>query len=407
MEVKCRKSAPQQIGDYDVLEQIGTGGMGKVYKARHRTSGDVVAIKTASPAVANSLVLRQRFAREFRAALALEHPNIVRALDFGQQDNLPYLVMELVDGQNLGDRIEDEKRLPEAEVVGIATQIGQALHAAHRRGIIHRDVKPDNILLTADGRAKLADLGLVKDLDGDTNLTQTCTILGTPNFMAPEQFTGSKNVDARCDVYSLGATLYMAVTGQLPFRAKGHIATLKKKITNEITPPRQLVRTLSERFNQAVMRALHPEPRKRPASCLAFLEELTGKSFPESPPVTVSPAPPPEKVSAKSQRKERRATLRYPSGLESNCRPLQGVKKTSWEARVKDISARGIGLLASRRFEVGTLLIVELKADGDRLVRLMLVRVVRVQEEAPRKWILGCKHCRELTPEEVQTLLAK
>src|SRR5262249_47233758 len=155
------------------------------------------------------------------ATQCLDSPHVVRSLDFGAEGPALYLVMEFVPGPSLWDHIEARGRLPEAEAVPLIAQVGHALDEAHARGLIHRDVKPDNILLTADGQAKLLDFGLVKDVEGGQNLTETRTALGTPYFMAPEQFQDAKKADRRCDVYGLAATLYMAVTGQVPYGARG------------------------------------------------------------------------------------------------------------------------------------------------------------------------------------------
>ncbi len=144
--------------------------------------------------------------------------------------------------------------------------------------MIHRDVKPDNILVTAEGVAKLADLGLVKETETDLNLTKTGRGLGTPHFMAPEQFRNAKGADVRCDIYSLGATLYQMVTGELPFRSSGPLDAWMKKIQNDMTPPRSLVPTLSERIDWAIVRAMSADPNRRPTSCREFVEDLTGHS---------------------------------------------------------------------------------------------------------------------------------
>jgi serine/threonine protein kinase len=144
--------------------------------------------------------------------------------------------------------------------------------------MVHRDVKPYNILLTADGQAKLADLGLVKELETDLNLTRTGRGLGTPHFMAPEQFRNAKNADARCDIYSMAATLYMMVTGELPFKSCGPLDAWMKKIHNELTAARTLVPSLSERTDWAIRRAMSADPNQRPASCREFIEDLTGHS---------------------------------------------------------------------------------------------------------------------------------
>src|SRR5262249_49195623 len=153
------------VGSYDLVEKIAEGGMGSIYKARHRETGQIVAIKVMPTRLANNPVLLRRFEQEFRAASQLDHPNIVRALDFGYLGNMPYLVMEFVEGESLGARLERLGRMPHQEAVRIIVQVAQGLHRAHKQNLIHRDVKPDNILVMPDGTAKLADLGLVKSAD--------------------------------------------------------------------------------------------------------------------------------------------------------------------------------------------------------------------------------------------------
>jgi serine/threonine protein kinase len=276
------KAAPKLVGDYEIVEKIAEGGMGTVYKARHRESGQVVAIKMVSSDMLSNAVLLKRFENEFRAASRLDHPNIVRALDFGTADGRPYLVMEFVDGESLGQKLERDGRLPEAEALRIVHLAAEGLEHAHKNGMIHRDVKPDNIMLTNDGQAKLADLGLVKEVDAELNLTRTGRGLGTPHFMAPEQFRNAKNADVRCDIYSLAATMYMMVTGELPFRSLGPLDAWMKKVNNDLPPPRKLVPELSERTDAAIRRAMQAEPKQRPESCREFVEELTGDGQPRA-----------------------------------------------------------------------------------------------------------------------------
>jgi serine/threonine protein kinase len=182
--------------------------MGTVYKGRNRDTGEIVAIKIVPEGMADNQTLQSRFQKEFKAASNLDHPNVVRALEYGVLGGRPYLVMEFVDGESLGQRIERDGRIPEAEAIRIIALAAQGLHHAHKSGMVHRDVKPDNIIVTKDGQVKLLDLGLVKEADNDINLTRTGRGLGTPHFMAPEQFRNAKNADVRCDIYSLGATLY-------------------------------------------------------------------------------------------------------------------------------------------------------------------------------------------------------
>jgi serine/threonine protein kinase len=271
-------SPPQQLGNYDIVSKIAEGGMGTVYKGRNRSTGELVAIKVIAATTAKNPVLLQRFEREFLAARVLDHPNVVRALDYCGTGPHPFLVMEFVDGESIGQRIERKGALSEAESVRLIAQVCEGLQRAHKQGLVHRDVKPDNILITRDGTAKLTDMGLVKDVEGDMNLTKTGRGLGTPHFMAPEQFRNAKNVDVRGDIYSLGATLYAMVTGVIPFENASPLDCWMKKVRNEFPAPRELNPAISERVDWAIRRAMSAEPDRRPSSCREFLEDLTGQS---------------------------------------------------------------------------------------------------------------------------------
>jgi serine/threonine protein kinase len=275
----------EQLGEYELLDHLGGGGMGMVYKARHRTSGEVVAIKIMPPEVARNPIMLKRFEQEFRVASKLDHANVVRALEFSSSPT-PYLVMEYVEGEDLALRVERHGAIPEEEALQIIVQVAHGLHRAHRQGLIHRDVKPENILVTSEGKAKLADLGLVKDIDSEVGLTKTGRGLGTPAFMAPEQFSDAKNASVRCDVYSLGATLYQMVTGKPPFDAGDVIHTAFCKMNSDFPPPRKLVPGLSERTDRVICRALSGNPDERPASCREFVEELIGDSTRRAPAAT-------------------------------------------------------------------------------------------------------------------------
>jgi serine/threonine protein kinase len=279
---------PTQLGNYDIVSKIAEGGMGTVYKARNRATGQIVALKVIAPATAKNPVLLQRFEREFLAAKVLDHPNVVKALDYCGALPHPFIVMEFVDGMSVGQRIELKGAYPEAEAVRIIKQVCDGLQGAHKQGLVHRDVKPDNILVTRDGVAKLTDMGLVKDLEGDLNLTRTGRGLGTPHYMAPEQFRNAKSVDVRGDIYSLGATLYAMVTGLVPFGNASPLDCWMKKIRNEFASPKELNPAVSERVDWAIRRAMSAEPGQRPASCREFMEDLTGQS--RATPVAVAPA---------------------------------------------------------------------------------------------------------------------
>lgn len=266
------------ISHYDLVEKIAEGGMGTVYRGRDQETGKIVAIKVVPKHLLSNQVFLKRFEQEYAAARALDHPNIVRALDFGRDGETPFLVMEFVEGESLGARIEREGALAEDEAIRIIGQAAQGLHKAHKLGLIHRDVKPDNILITTEGQAKVTDLGLVKELEADQNLTRTGRGLGTPHFMAPEQFRNAKKADVRCDIYSLAATLYMMVTGELPFRSLNPLDAWMKKINNELPGPRKVNPEISERIDWAIRRSMSADPTLRAGSCREFVEDLTGQS---------------------------------------------------------------------------------------------------------------------------------
>jgi serine/threonine protein kinase len=268
----------RQIGNYDLISKIAEGGMGAVYKASNRTTGQIVAIKIIPPETARNPLLLKRFEQEFKAASLIDHPNVVKAIDYCGSGT-PFLVMEFVDGESLGAKIERDGALPEADAVRIIGEVCEGLHRAHKQGLIHRDVKPDNILLTLDLTAKLTDLGLVKDVEGEMNLTKTGRGLGTPHFMAPEQFRNAKNADTRCDVYSLGATLYTMVTGEIPFDKTSPLDCWLKKTKNEFPAPKARNPTLSDRTDWAIRRAMHHDPAQRPVSCREFMEDLLGTGW--------------------------------------------------------------------------------------------------------------------------------
>jgi serine/threonine protein kinase len=284
MPSESPSTAARTIGAYELIEKIAEGGMGAVYKGRHPASGQIVAIKIIPAETARNPTLIKRFEQEFKAASLLDHPNIVKAIDYSGSSPTPFLVMEFVDGESLGQRVERDGAIPEEDAISYISQVCDGLHRAHKQGLIHRDVKPDNILVTADGTAKLTDLGLVKDTEGEQNLTRTGRGLGTPHFMAPEQFRDAKNADVKCDVYSLGATLYMMLTGQVPFQNTSPLDCWMKKRNNDVPPPQSVIPEISKRVDWAVRRAMTADPAVRPATCREFMEDLTGAAWRTSSP---------------------------------------------------------------------------------------------------------------------------
>lgn len=397
MPAKTAVDKARVIGPYQVLEKLGQGGMGSVYKAYNPGTGQVVALKLLNPEFGSRPYLLKRFEREFRTARLLDHPYLVRSLDFGQHGGSPYLVMEFVDGPSLGEVLEREKKLPPREAITYIIQVAEALQVAHHRKIVHRDVKPDNILLDRDGRARLTDLGLAKDLDDEVELTRSGISLGTPHFMAPEQLADAKNADHRSDIYGLGATLYQAITGELPFHARGAMTICKKKMIGELTPPRRLVADLEPHVEAAILRALNPDPARRFESCDQFIEALLG--------ITAGSSRGSSARLSRVNKTERRVALRLASNRESSCRAALGERKLRWPARLRDVSQTGLGLLTSRRFEPGTLLTVELADEAHNNQRQFLVRVVHVRPTLVRKWVIGACFDRRLSDEELSEWL--
>jgi serine/threonine protein kinase len=276
MAIDTQKKTLRSVGNWDLFEKIADRGMGTLYKASNHGSGMVATVKVMPPFRAGKEQAYQRFARECRILSALKDPHIIGALDFGIEGSEPYLVMEFVEGESLEERVARTGPMPEAEAVRLITQAAAALGRAHSRGLVHRNVKPDSILITADGQAKLTDLCLIKEVETNGDLTRDGTSLGTPNFMAPEQFRNAGKATPRCDIYSLGATLYMAVTGEPPFAGSHLVEMWDRKLRNDLLKPKKLVPTLSQRTDRAIRRAMNAQPDQRPGTCEEFVESLTG-----------------------------------------------------------------------------------------------------------------------------------
>jgi serine/threonine protein kinase len=377
---------PAAVGRYDLLERIGKGGMGAVYRARARDSGAIVAVKILKADLSKNPKLFDRFIQEFRAAAKLDHPNIVRVLDLDRDGDDVFMAMEFVEGEGFGRHIMARGRLPESYAVRVITQVAQALDYAHRNRVVHRDVKPDNIMVRPDGFAKLADFGLAKDIDDDNDLTRTNRALGTPHFMAPEQYADAKNAGVGCDVYSLAATLYSAVTGAVPFADCASLIALARKVKGDIPSPRELVPELSASLDSAIGRAMSPDPKARPASCLEFARLLPAPAAG----TLGRPTPLPSSLVA---RPERRAAVRHLVTRGTTCVIDTGLVAggedavEAWPAIVRDLSVGGIGLVLARRFEPGTAFAVRL----DGVDRELVVQVKRVQPDAVGHWSHGCE----------------
>jgi serine/threonine-protein kinase len=247
--------------------------MGVVYKARHRQLKRLVALKMVLAAVHTSSAQRQRFLREAEAVAQLQHPHIVQIFEIGQHDGLPFVSLELVEGGNLADKLRDTP-LPPREAAKLVEQLARGVAYAHGRGVIHRDLKPANVLLTPDGTPKITDFGLAKRVDADPALTAPGSIVGTPYYMSPEQASGANPVGPATDIYSLGAILYEALTGQPPFKATTSFATLDLVRSQEPVPPRRLQPRTPRDLETICLKCLHKDPDRRYPSAETLADDL-------------------------------------------------------------------------------------------------------------------------------------
>jgi eukaryotic-like serine/threonine-protein kinase len=265
--------AGRRFGGYEVLEELGSGGMGKVYRAKNVTLERIVALKTLAHQFSTDQVFVQRFLKEARAAARLNHPNIVQIYDFGCEEDVYYLAMEYVDGQSLRTLLK-RGRFSERDAVALIRQAVRALAVAHAEGIVHRDIKPDNLMLTAKGELKLVDLGIAKRVDEDQGLTQTGQAVGTPQYISPEQIRGVKDIDARADVYSLGATFYQLVTGYAPYRATSGALVMAMHLTYPLPDPRTYEPDLSEGVCRVLSKMMTKEREQRYPDVYALDRDL-------------------------------------------------------------------------------------------------------------------------------------
>ena len=255
-----------QFPHLEIIELLGQGGMGAVYKARQKQLDRLVALKILPPEVEQQAAFAERFTREARSLARLNHPYIVTVYDFGHTaEDLYFFVMEFVEGTDLRHVIQSAKLSPK-EALAIVPQVCEALQFAHDEGIVHRDIKPENILLDKRGRVKIADFGLAKLLDSPATvytLTQAGQRMGTPHYMAPEQIEHPDQVDHRADIFSLGVTFYQLLTGELPFIGES-LASLMYKIANEKHPDVRMFRPdLPACVSKVVNKALHKDIERR------------------------------------------------------------------------------------------------------------------------------------------------
>ena len=278
---QMQEQRSRQIPGYTLISKLGKGAMATVYKARQDSLQRDVAVKVLPKKSSESAEFVERFVKEGRAAARLSHNNIVQAIDVGStQDNIHYFVMELLDGRTLYDVMQpppvgEGRNFTEAEALDIGIQMADALAHAHHKGLIHRDVKPKNIILTNHNVAKLTDLGLARDAsDTAAAESEAGKAYGTPYYISPEQIRGDIDIDARADIYSLGATLYHMVVGRAPFDGDSPSAVMHKHLREPLVPPDHINTALSGGFSEIIEVCMAKSRDERYQNCGDLLEDL-------------------------------------------------------------------------------------------------------------------------------------
>ena len=274
-----------RIAEFRVFRVLGSGGMGVVFEAEDSRLKRRVALKVMRPSTAAEPGSAERFLREAQSAAALKHENVVTIYQVGTHRNLPFLALELLEGESLRSYLIQHRRLDPATVIRISREIATGLAAAHVRGLLHRDIKPANIWLerreswhagseTDTGRVKILDFGLAKPWQEQSGITQSGVVIGTPGYMAPEQVTGT-SVDPRADLFSLGCMMYEMATGKLPFQGADLLATLRALAVDDPAPARSVNRQVPERLSKLICELLEKSPERRPVSAQVVVERLT------------------------------------------------------------------------------------------------------------------------------------
>jgi serine/threonine protein kinase len=253
----------EPIKGYELLERLGVGAMGAVLKAKKKDTGETVAIKILKPELAKDQEFVQRFSREALAVQALNHPNIIRAVQIGKSGDYHYFAMEFVDGETASKVVKSRGKIPERLALAIVRQIASALDHAWKHQIIHRDIKPDNIMVTRDGTAKLTDLGLARTVKQQSTLTITGVVMGSPAYISPEQATGEKNLDTRSDIYALGASLYHMISGEVPYDGDSPLQVMLKHMNDPLPDVRKKDPQVSEGTRRLIFKMMAKRPEGR------------------------------------------------------------------------------------------------------------------------------------------------
>ena len=284
-QVEAERSS-QQIPGYQVLGKLGAGAMAAVFKARQLSLDRLVAIKVLPRKFSTNRQFIERFYAEGRAAAQLNHPNVVQAFDVGQAGEFHYFVMEYVEGKTVHDMIVENKRFSEREALDVIINVADALEHAHEKGLIHRDVKPKNVMFTPSGIAKLADLGLARAIDDkEAALAEAGKAYGTPYYISPEQIRGEVNIGPQADIYSLGATLYHMVTGSVPFNGKNPTEVMQKHLKAPLIPPDHVNPKLTAGISEVIEMMMAKSRRQRYKNCADLLMDLRAARRGDHPPI--------------------------------------------------------------------------------------------------------------------------
>jgi serine/threonine-protein kinase len=280
----------QLIPGYQMIEPIGQGSMGKVFKARQVSMDRMVAIKILHPRLARRKDFLERHKREAQICARLSHPNLINAIDVGQAGEIHYFVMELAEGKTLRDDLDAGQIFEEEDAINIVVKVAKALEHAHAKGLVHRDVKPANIVVMNDGTVKLADLGMAQDTaDEELIQSEKGQRIGTPYYMAPEQINSHEAIDGRTDLYGLGATLYHMVTGRPPFPSQKVDKVLHDHLNRKATPAHKVNEDVSKDLSAVITKLLQKDPARRYASATDLLADLYDLLAGERPTIALGP----------------------------------------------------------------------------------------------------------------------
>jgi len=274
------------ITGYKILGKLGAGAMATVYKAKQISLDRIVALKKLPKKFSQNPQFIERFFAEGRAAAQLNHPNIVQAFDVGNEGDVYYFVMEYVEGRSVHEDIVTHKRFKEADAINIAIQVAEALEHAHERGLIHRDVKPKNIMINKEGVVKLADMGLARAMsDVEAAEAEAGRAFGTPYYISPEQIRGEKDIGPPADIYSLGVTLYHMVTGSVPFEGKNPSSVMHKHLKSELIPPDHVNPKLGAGISEVIEMMMAKRVKDRYQNCSDLLVDLRALKNGQTPPI--------------------------------------------------------------------------------------------------------------------------